>query len=225
MADEKSTNELKEVTKELTGWDNKIFTTLKHLTIKPGQMVTDYCSGKKDGYLSPVVYYFGVTALETYVVTKIGLLDALMKDVQDSMKEAAPTGIPDKVIDTLSFLNSEIGQKIFYLPILLLATWFVYKRFNRSFAQNSWFTLFILGHTTLLTMPLMLYWYFFRELDSYTYIVLAFQISYWVWASRIFFNLSIGKAILLKLLNLILAMLIISISGIAITMIYFQFFS
>ena len=38
MEEEKKINEFKEVTKEIIGWeDNKLFRTLKGLTISPGQ--------------------------------------------------------------------------------------------------------------------------------------------------------------------------------------------
>ena len=76
MEEEKKTNGLKEVTKELLGWeDNKLFRTLNHLTTRPGQIVTAYCKGEKSKYLSPVVYFFAVTALNIYIVTTSGLLD------------------------------------------------------------------------------------------------------------------------------------------------------
>lgn len=215
MEEEKKTNGLKEVTQELLGWeDNKLFRTLSHLTTRPGQIVTGYCKGEKSKYLSPVVYFFGVTALVTYTVSISGLLDVMLKANPILSKFGIDTSnIPDEITNTLSFLLSETGQKIIFLPIVLFLTWLFYKKYNGSFRENSWFALYTAGHATLLTTPLILYWYITKDLVLYSAIGSIVEIAYGIWASKQFYNLSLGKAIFLRIMMVVTVLVIFMILG------------
>ena len=219
MDEEKKTTGLKEVTKEILGWeDNKLFRTLNHLTTRPGQIVNEYCRGEKQKYISPVVYFFGVTALETYIASLIGLYDFMLKQNVESLRKTfsdpifAKSGInvsstPEQMNNFFAFLFSETGQKIIILPIVLLFTWIFYKKYNRNFKENSWFALYTLGHLTLLTIPLMLYWYFTKDLVLYGIISLIIGSLYWIWNSMQFYKLKIGKAILLRIVMVVTVLL------------------
>lgn len=221
MDEEKKTNELKDVTKELLGWeDNKLFKTLNYLTTRPGQINAEYCRGEKQKYLSPMVYFFGVTALETFIVTQIGLFDFMVEQNKESLRKSFsdasflktgfdPTYIIDKINSNFSFLFSEVGQKIFFVPLLLLLTWLFYRKINRSFKENSWFALYTLGHATLLSIPFMLFWYMTKNLTLMTAFSFLVAFAYWVWASKQFYNLKLGKALLLRFLMMLTAQLII----------------
>lgn len=218
MEEKAKSSELKEVTKELFGWvDNKLFRTLSHLTTRPGQINVEYCRGEKQKYLSPIVYYFGVTALEGFLASAIGLLDAMLKDVTESLKIIDSSLATDKITDIYTFLVSEIGQKITFLPILLLATWLIYRKNNPSIKDNSWFTLYTVSHGTLLALPLMLLWYILKDLDLYTYSTLTIVSIYWIWASKQFYNISIGKAVLLRIVWLVIIMLVVSLVGVIVS--------
>ena len=222
MEEGKKTNGLKEVTKEILGWeDNKLFRTLNHLTTRPGQVVSEYCRGEKQKYLSPVVYFFGVTALETYIASITGLYDFVLKQNVESLRQSfsdpifAKSGInvsnaPDQMNSVFLFLFSETGQKIIILPILLLFTWIFYKKYNRNFKENSWFALYTLGHLTLLTIPLMLLWYITKDLVLYSIIRLIIASLYWIWNSMQFYKLKIGKAILLRIMLVVTVLLILT---------------
>ena len=222
MEEGKKTNGLKEVTKEILGWeDNKLFRTLNHLTTRPGQVVSEYCRGEKQKYLSPVVYFFGVTALETYIASRIGLYDFVLKQNVESLRQSfsdpifAKSGFnvsstPDQMNSVFSFLFSETGQKIIIMPIVLLFTWIFYKKYNRNFKENSWFALYTLGHLTLLTIPLMLYWYITKDLGLYSIIALIIGSLYWIWNSMQFYKLKIGKAILLRIMLIVTVLLILT---------------
>ena len=222
MEDKKKTNGLKEVTRELIGWeDNKLIKTLNYLTTRPGQIISEYSKGEKHKYLSPVVYFFGVTALETYIASTIGLFDFVVKQNIESLRQTFSdpifsksginvSGTPDQMNSAFLFLFSETGQKIIILPVVLLITWIFYKKYNRSFKDNSWFALYTLGHFTLLTIPLMLYWYFTKDLVLYSIISLIIGSLYWIWNSIQFYKLKIGKAILLRIMFLVTVLLILT---------------
>jgi hypothetical protein len=214
-------NEIKEVTQELVGWENnKVVKTIRDLSVKPGETIKAYCDQGNQMYLSPIVYFCAVTAVETFIANAIGLYDHMMKQNLDELTKSLSDPVIAKMFNTdsvtlqvnnfLSFFVSEVGQKIIIIPILLLLTWAFYNKFNRSFKQNSWFALFTLGHATLLCIPLMAVWYFSNSLALYSVIALVCIFVYWVWASKTFYELKLGKAILLRLLMTIAAMLAIN---------------
>ena len=222
MEDQKNkTDGLREVTQELVGWeDNKLIRTLHHLTTQPGRMITEYCSGQKNKYLSPVVYFFGVTALEASIASYSGLYEFMLQQNKERMQtmfsDPAFAGLQLKtsvLLDGMnivySFIMSETGQKIIFVPVLLLLTWLFYRKYNRSFKENSWFSLFTLGHITLLSLPFILFWYFTKEIGLYSGLSLVIAVIYWIWASKEFYHLTLGKAILLRIFMFAAAMLII----------------
>lgn len=210
MAEEENKpNELKEVTKEILGWeDNKLFRTLKHLTTRPGKMINEYCGDGKIKYLSPVVYFFGIAALDFYFHSISGLLDAMTKSSLDSIREVSKSF--DTTNNIVLFLFSETGSKITQIPMYLFVTWLLYKKYNGSFKENSWFALYTVAHITLLTLPLTLYWYVTQDMVLINWASLIIAIGYWIWASKQFYKLMLGKAIFLGALMFVAFMLILT---------------
>jgi hypothetical protein len=217
MEQENKSNEFKEVTKELIGWeDNKLIRTLKGLTISPGLTIKSYCGSDKQKYLSPIVYFIGVTAIETYIASFIGLFDFILKKNLEDLKRTTSDAtfnqffdtekVSAKVYEYLAFMTSETGQKIFIIPLFLLLTWLFYKKFNKSFKENSWFAFYTLGHGTLLSIPLMLIWYLSNDLVLYSSVSLILLFIYWVWSSKQFYNLTLRKAIVVRLFMTITAL-------------------
>lgn len=218
MEQEKKSSELKEVTKEILGReDNRLFRTIKFLTINPGKVISEYCKGEKQKYLSPVVYFLGVTALETYIASVSGLydlmlkekLEAIKKNLLDSKLNVDVSIAVDRINTNLAFFFSEIGQKVIIIPLLLLLTWLFYRTYNKSFKENSWFAFYTLGHATLLSIPFMAIWYWTGDMIVFTAFSFIIPLVYWIWASRQFYNLKLAKAILLRLLMFAIAMLTI----------------
>ena len=77
---------LKEVANEVIGLEhNKIFATIKYLTINPSQVVSQFCHGEKNKYLSPVVYFLGVESVKLYLMSITGLFDRLLKRQMESV--------------------------------------------------------------------------------------------------------------------------------------------
>lgn len=229
MEKENKITELKEVTEELIGWENnKIFKTFNDLTTRPGPMIREYCNGGKQKYLSPVVYFFAVTTVEIYIVSASGINDLMLKSTVESLrKDLSGTEelkmnvdqITGQFNDFMTFLLSETGQKLVFLPVILLLTWLLYKRYNPSFKANSWFALYTLGHVTLLNLPLLLCIYFTGDLVLYSLIALTVSVIYVAWASMKFYGLSVGRAIFLRILMIVVWMVAAQILGITLILI------
>ncbi len=206
--EEKSYNskksEIAEVAKELIGWeDNKLFNTLKDLTLGPGEMVRNYCNGEQDKYLSPITYFLGVTGLVAYLSSVSGLNDFAIKE---GLKNFDAVSLDwankdviiwkEKIGVINSFLLNETAQKLMLVPLLLLLTWIFYKKVRPSFKENSWFSLFVQAHNSLISLPFMGIWCVTKELGYFITFGTAFSYLFWIWASKGFYNIKWSKAIL-----------------------------
>ncbi len=219
---EKKASEVKEVTGELVGWENnKIVRTLVGLTKRPGEVIDEYCRDKTT-YLSPVLYFFSVTAIELYLLSASGLRDYIInKSVQDLEKNFAGTdtgssgvdiaSVVDQYHSLFSFVLSETGQKVLLMPLVLVITWLLYRRHRRGLKDNAWFALYSLAHITLLSLPLMLVFYFTKSFVVYTSLALVVAMVYWVRASMPFYRISAGRAIALRVVMLVGVFLLLQI--------------
>jgi hypothetical protein len=209
------TDGLKEVANEVIGVEhNKIFNTIKYLTINPSQVISEFCGGEKHKYLSPVVYFLGVGAIKLYLASISGLNDFLLKGTAAkrwiawlgskfpslaATKEETETFVSNNST-FISFFNSEYGRELISLPIILLLTWLFYKRFNKSFKENSWFALYTWGHASLLSIPLILIFYITNDVTLFAPLSILILVLYCAWASIEFYKLKLGKALTLRVL-------------------------
>lgn len=228
---------LKEVAKEVIGLEhNKIFTTVKYLTLSPSRLITEYCNGEKNKFLSPVVFFLGVQSIRLYLGSISGLSDYLLKDNTRSVLSFLNSTVPslaanknetDRVANDfdnfLSFFNSEIGRQVIGLPILLILAWLFYKKFNHSFKDNSWFALYTWGHASLLSIPFILAFYLTKNIILFAMPANLIFVLYGTWGSMKFYNLNLGKAFTLRILMQFAYFLTLSITG-NIFSIVFRFF-
>ena len=225
------TGEVKEVANELIGLEgNKIFRTVKGLTTKPGQVIKEYCDGEKLKYLSPVFYFSGVSGIAYY------LQSLSTKEYIKAVEEwkrifSSDFGIllsSAKVDNVISYVFNQTVLNIISLPITLFITWLVFRKQNASFRNSSWYALYTWAHSTLILTPsLLLFWLhniFILNifiLDIFKFASSLLAIGYNVWAAMQFYQIKVGKAILLILLRHIIVFIFTNfILGLLIFMIY-----
>ena len=134
----------------------------------------------------------------------------------------------EKVDNVISYVFNQTVQNIISLPITLFITWLVFRKQNASFRNSSWYALYTWAHSTLILIPsLLLFWLhniFILNifiLDIFKFASSLLAIGYYVWAAMQFYQIKVGKAILLILLRLIiLAIFTNFILGLLIFMIY-----
>ncbi len=204
-------NEVKEVASELLGWEgNKVFRTVKYLTIKPGQIITEYCQGEKQKYLSPVVYFFGIAGFILYLQSLSGL-DDFVRDPKylKALKKMSELGwvlSDSQIIMFINIIENQTLMLILLLPVNLVATWFLFKKSNPSFKQSSWFVIYISAQSSFLfILPLLCFLFKFEGAFLFTYQLIAPTIIvYSIWAAMQFYKIELGRAILLIFLRLII---------------------
>jgi hypothetical protein len=215
-------SELKEVTDEIIGFQgNKIFRTVKYLSIRPGQVISEYCKGEKFKYLSPVVYFFGVAGILYYLNSITGFADAASRYAAGNYTRIlASRGFDvttDNIRNTLfPILSNETLGILISLPLALLFTWLLFRKYNRSFKDNSWFALYTAGHSTLIKLLIPIYWSVKSDSEFIPVLGSLFQVItsvYVIWAAMQYYQIKPGRAILLvcilKILGILFMQLII----------------
>lgn len=202
-------NEVKEVATEIIGLEgNKIFRTVIDLTLRPGTTIAEYCRGETQKYLAPVVYYFGVSTVVFYFQTITGLHEAVKsaEGWKTLFAKFGVTLVSEKVDSVVSLVFNPTVLNILMLPVMLLGTWVVFRKCNPSFKMNSWFTIFVAGHSAIFFLPPVLL-YLLPNKNPFLVVttMLSFGvIVYFIWAARQFYQLPWGKAILLSLLRVLI---------------------
>lgn len=207
-------SEIKEVANEIIGLQgNKIFRTVKFLTLRPGQVISEYCKGEKQKYLSPVVYFLGVTGILYFLSSVTGGVVAVVgrnaKSYRDTLSALGFDFTTDEVNSAFSsVLSNETFGIIVGLPFALFFTWVFFRKHNKSFRDNSWFVLYTSGHSTLIRLPLFLVWYIIKDVEIFPilgplFLIIGFLYS--ILAAKQFYQINLGRAFVLISLMKILS--------------------
>jgi hypothetical protein len=206
-----SRGEFKEVTIEIIGWENnKIWRTIRDLTIRPGKAITEYCEGEKEKYLSPVTYYFATVAITYYLLIATGFQDEFLRYSREQRQKNVEIvqGFRPVTKDRISdhnqvyeFFLGETGQKLLILPLLLFFRWLLFRRYNKSFKSNAWYSLFTMGHESIVIGTIMLVLWYLTNNFTLTYVVgLTAGFFYDSWTSYQFYKMKLIMKASLKTL-------------------------
>lgn len=214
-----SQDEIKEVAGEIIGWDARIVKTIQGLTLRPGHMIREYCTGHANRYVSPLAYYFTGVAIAYYLFEISGLAKFLMavnqQDVHTTFQ--GMNGVLDASkaeslhYSFLAFLSSETGSKLISLVIALLFRWWIFKKHEPGFKSNAWFSMFTMGHESVLVgVPTILGWFMIPDKWVALGIISTGGLLYDTWASKHFYAISWGRSIWLNLVLTLLTYVLIS---------------
>ena len=210
-------SDFKEVANEVVGMEgNKIWSTIKNLTLRPGLTIKRFCSGEKNLLIPPGTYLFATMAITYYLASATGYENDVKiqtrKQVSE-MVESAKTDDEKHAIQKAQklgnkyeekiqeFIQGETGQKILILPIALLLRWLLFRRYVKGFKDNSWYALFTMGHIGLLGTPLFILVYFLtNNLYAISLVGLLLLLSYDTWASKTFYGIKLSTALALNFL-------------------------
>ena len=194
----------------ITDMDKGLFFNLKHLTISPQKIITQYIGGKRKGVFNPITY--ALLLISIYI-----LIDSF-----DTIKEqnAFKSALQDNTVyqsgaETGRFLWSNL--KYFWLLSIIYLSIFTKLFFGKyNFFEHLAINSFIIGHSTLtgiiclllfkwpiffnpfvgLTILLLLYATFKNEKDKFETIALSFGAT--LFSYILFFIIPIVIATLTK---------------------------
>jgi hypothetical protein len=224
MDEKKNSDEFRELTEELTGLEsNKVINTLRGLTVRPGVVIEYYLKGGRKRFLSPVIYFFALIALQFFLLSLTGFLDHFLEIQVEKVGEAfgKDKDLEEHQVEMMvsqfsgfiTFFMSEIGQKLVALPLALLLVWLIYRRKKSGFKPHIWLALYTFGHISLFSIVIALFWNAGLSVAVVNFLTLLFSISYWIFATGQFYKLSLWKSIGFGLLFYLVYFLIFSLVG------------
>ena len=63
-------SEVKEVVKDVFGFQNRVSKTIIDLTLRPGKAIRDFCEENKSNYLRPFPYLFAIIGVAFFLNTQ-----------------------------------------------------------------------------------------------------------------------------------------------------------
>ena len=84
--------EVKELLTEIAGWENnKVFRTIKGLTLSPSKTIKKFCDGDRDAFLHPVTYLVTLVSLSVFIGTILPspILSDINADTNEMLEKAS----------------------------------------------------------------------------------------------------------------------------------------
>lgn len=223
---ETAQSDRKEIISEIIGFDfNRLWATIRDLTLKPGKVAADYCDGQRKKYLSPITYFFLVYGLVYFSFSLTGLQSQFLEQGRtlyenSKQQQVVPYGLKPKQLspeeqakmesnirEAQDFLMSKEGSLIVALPLMVLFQWLFYKKYRKSFYHHLYFLLFVSAQLNLLTLPLTLT-LLVPELVVASWVIMCILLfGFWLYAEFHFYHASKSELVLRKFWQM-LAMII-----------------
>ena len=204
-------SELKEVIKDVFGFQNRVTKTILDLTLRPGKAIRDFCEGNKSNYLRPFPYLFAIIGVSFFLnaqfpnqnVQKIHKEQeiAYQKQIEGLDKTSKKFLVAQKSHNfTLSFNKFLLTQYSAYFSVFLMTIFhlLVFKNMGESLKKNVWLSVFILSHVTFLSIFLSFPFNFttnsfFIKISYFMTFLPSFL--YRVWVCKQFYKISFLRSL------------------------------
>jgi len=204
-------SEVKEVVKDVFGFQNKVSKTLIDLTLRPGKAIRDFCEGNKSNYLRPFPYLFAIIGISFFLNTQFpnknaqktqkGQEIAYQKKIDGLDKTSKKFVRNQKSHNFQLALDKTVRSQYFVYFNVFLMTIFhllVFKNMGESLKKNVWLSVFILSHSTFLGIFLSFPFNF--TLNSFLIKISYFMafipsFLYRVWVCKQFFEISFLRSL------------------------------
>ena len=206
--------ELRETINELFNLQgNKLFRTIKGLTVAPGNTIRTFAEGDRTTFLHPFTYALTLIGIMVFLIPLVMPDTAITKsskiEQQKIIKEyGAMKEISEHEMGRLKMAEffqeyaygNDIQKYTQYVSFILISIihLLVYKNIGFGLKKNSWYIFYVYPHVMILTMPFAILYsiaesilYFSLLSFGMTVITAIFQ----SWAASQFYEISFGRAI------------------------------
>nr|WKN39832.1 DUF3667 domain-containing protein [Tunicatimonas sp. TK19036] len=194
-------------------WDKGFFFTVKMLLLNPGKAIRDYLQGERKRYSHPIRFLVFTTAISTYAVIKLDLINKFYDEAGVLSIDEAGRQVQQQLV---TFLYQYYNIITFLsIPLLAAFTYLFFLKKGYNYAEHLVLNAFLVAEGMLLYLVGSLGMYYFPTVFNTMY--QFFWAVYISWGLISFFQLKTGKgiikAVLVCLLNLLLMLVIGGVSG------------
>ena len=183
---------------------------------RPGKVALDYVEGKRKRYFNIFQYLILIVGLNTFLIAKTGMMDAMMGTFSDAKQSARITTMQNEMS---AFMKEYLNLVMFALiPAYAFISWRLFKKKEYNYAENIVLHVSIQAQIStwsfLIILPIA---YFVGEVATIPLTVggFIFLFTSFTVANRQFFKVSWGEAlfkgILIYLLTYFLQVILIAI--------------
>ena len=226
--------ELRETINELFNLQsNKLFRTIKGLTVAPGNTIRTFAGGDRATFLHPFTYLMTFIGISLFLGTMIPTAPSLQKDILDSenkvqelssrndlsLKEKKDLEYENFTLEVGKYIKSEKGKRhntytsLFLFSIIHVL---VFRNLKFGLKKNIWFSFSVSGHNHLIFSVLIFPLEFFLvglDIHFVFYIVtLVLHQIYQSWAACQYYEISFLRALKKNIFNYLI--------GFAITLLF-----
>ena len=215
--------ELRETINELFNLQsNKLFRTIKGLTVAPGNTIRTFAGGDRATFIHPFTYLMTFIGISLFLGTMIPTAPSLQKDILDSenkvqelssrnelsLKEKKDLEYEIFTLEVAKYIKSENGKRHnTYISLFLFSIIhvLVFRNLKFGFKKNIWFSFLVSGHNYLifsvLLCPLGFFlWHLDFNLEIYI-VAIVIYIIYQSWAACQFYEISFSRALKKNIFN------------------------
>ena len=236
--------ELRETINELFNLQsNKLFRTIKGLTVAPGNTIRTFAEGDRTIFLHPFTYSLTLIGVVVFLLSMVNPEFEITKEqrlerqetIENlSQKESLTEGEETQLkwaqlyekygAETAGFRKFSQYFAFFFISIIHL---FVYKNLGYGLKKNAWYIFYTYSHITLfsiITFPVM----FFNAGNITVTLILSIMgmiltISYQAWSAHQYYEITIGRAIKKYVFTLLISFSLLTILVIAFSILSFLF--
>lgn len=230
-------SDVKELVKDVFGFQNKVSKTLIDLTLRPGKAIRDFCEGNKSNYLRPFPYFFAIIGISFFLNTQFPNQNvqkihkkneiAYQKQIDGLDKTSKKFLVAQKSHNfTLSINKFLITQYSAYFMFFLITIihLLVFKNMGESLKKNVWLSVFILSHVTFLSIFLSFPFNF--TLNSFLIKISYFltflpSFLYRVWVCKQFYEISFLRSLKKNIYVTLIMLLTSFIIGVVVILSFF----
>lgn len=200
------------------GFDGMFPRTLRDLTIKPGQVAREFCSGNRVKYVGPVGYFF-LTLTVFVLLMQIFEIDFYSFSKSNSPFDTGQSERQQKVSEEFTHFIAR-NMRIFsflQIPIYSFFAWLFFRRNRLNMLEHSVLIFYVWGHVMWLSvLNIFLYVFFDWILSAWQILI---NTAFFAFACLGFYQGSkvrvFVKGMLVSIVSFFMFVLIFSLAGLA----------
>ena len=221
--------ELRETINELFNLQsNKLFRTIKGLTVAPGNTIRTFAEGDRTTFLHPFTYVITILGISIFLNSFIDNTPEFSKNTslksQSTIKKLEEKDVlsekEEKLLMFQKFMTKYFSQSegseaekttkystyiaFFFMSLIHLL---VYKNLKFGFKKNIWFSFYIFGNASFLALLFLPFLFIFKDGIGYlivTLLIVTLSSIYQAWSASKYYEISIWRALKKYLFSLLL---------------------
>ena len=217
--------EIRETINELFNLQgNKLFRTIKGLTVDPGGTIRTFAEGDRTTFLHPFTYLMTLVGISLFLASIIPTASRFQNSISEqenkvqefnsrnelTLKEKKDLEYENFILELEIYASSEKGKRhnaYFSLFLSTIIHVLVFRNLKFGFKKNIWFSFLVSGHNCFFYFLLFPFEFFLNSLDLSLQFTTLSIVTYWIyksWAASQYYEISFLRALKKNIFNFLI---------------------